>query len=118
MTDDATDLPPAARCGMGTIDGSCWRPGDPNKHLGPPYRLQIRYWSKLFATRCGLGPRYPNGDPMGWRKQEPGENDDVWCPACLDQAGIRYELWTDDTDYRDPLPWQVGGRNDEPGPGP
>ena len=99
---------PAARCGTGAIDGACWRPGDPVKHLGPPARLQIPYWSKLFQTRCGLGPRYPNGDPAGWRRQGDwgdgqswADDDDYWCPACLDQAMIGYELWPADDRRRD-----------------
>jgi hypothetical protein len=105
MSDGEPDpvLKPAARCGTGTIDGACWRPGDPVKHLGPPARLQIPYWSRLFQTRCGLGPRYPNGDPMGWRRQgdwgdgrDWGDDDDYWCPACLGQAMIPHELWPDD----------------------
>ena len=105
MSDEQPDAPgiPVGRCGTGTIDGACWRPGDPVKHLGPPYRLAIQPYSALFQTRCGLGPRYPDGRPMGWRPQAQGENDDYWCPACLDQAGIAYELWTDETDYRDPV---------------
>jgi hypothetical protein len=99
-------LRPAARCGRGTIDGACWRPGDPVKHLGPPYGLQVHYWSKLFATRCGLGPLDPDGHPAGWRRQGDwggdgpfgpgtfwGDDDDYWCPACLEQAGIAHELW-------------------------
>jgi hypothetical protein len=94
---DPLDIP-AARCGTGEIDGACWRPGDPVKHLGPPKRLAIPLYSALFQTRCGLGPR-----TGAWRPQAWGENDDYWCPACLDQAGIVYELWTDDTDYRDPV---------------
>jgi len=99
----AFSLFPAARCGTGTIDGACWRPGDPVKPLGPPARLADPNWSALFQTRCGLGPRYEDGMPMGWQRQGRGEDDDYWCPACLDQAGIAYELWTDDTDYRDPV---------------
>ena len=110
MSDENPDpgLKPAAKCGTGTIDGACWRPGDPVKHLGPPYAMVDRqsaafYRSKLFSTRCGLGPRYPNGDPMGWRRQgdwgdgrDWHDDDDCWCPACLDQAMIGYELYPDD----------------------
>lgn len=86
----ADDLPPMAKCGTGTIDGAVWRPGDPNKHLGPPDRLGISLWSLLFRTRCGLDAAA--GD---WRKQAPGENDDVWCPGCLRQAGISSTLYED-----------------------
>lgn len=89
-------LAPMARCGQGRIDGMVWRPGDPVKHLGPPDRLAIRTWSLLFATRCGLGPRYDSGGSMGWLAATPNENDDVWCPACLAQAGIAHELYGDD----------------------
>ena len=94
MSDDSLDKP-AARCGIGTIDGAVWRPGDPVKHLGPPGHLQIHLWSRLFQTRCGLGPDRTNP----WQPQEHGgfrEDDDYWCPACLAQAGIAYELWADD----------------------
>jgi hypothetical protein len=102
MSDDTSPADaPAARCGTGTIDGAVWRPGDPVKHLGPPYRIAERqsaayYDSQLFQTRCGLRARYGDGRLIGWRRQGPGENDDVWCPACLDQAFISYELWPDE----------------------
>lgn len=84
------DLPASARCGQGTIDGSVWRPGDGNKHLGPPERLGIGLWSRLFATRCGLDAK-----AGAWRRQAGGEDDDVWCPDCLMQAGIAFELYED-----------------------
>jgi hypothetical protein len=105
MSDDPHDpaLRPAAKAGTGTIDGACWRPGDPNKHLGPSYRIVEHqsaafYASRLFSTRCGLGP----GDGPWLRQGDWGQgvqwadDDDVWCPACLEQAGIAYELWPDD----------------------
>lgn len=76
-----------AMCGKGTIDGAVWRPGDPVKHLGPPEHLGIRLWSNLFATRCGLGPK--DGD---WQKPGWGENDDCWCPGCLQQAMIPHTI--------------------------
>jgi hypothetical protein len=38
------------------------------------------------------------------------DDDDYWCPACLDQAMIGYELWPDD----DRVPGEEAGR-DEPG---
>jgi len=90
---DPLDIP-AARCGRGEIDGAVWRAGDPVKHLGPPARLGIHLWSRLFSTRCGLTASAGRWQPLahdGFR-----EDDDYWCPACLDQAGIAYELWTDD----------------------
>jgi hypothetical protein len=111
MSDDTDPLSePAARAGTGTIDGAVWRTGDPVKHLGPPYAMVARqspafYRSKLFQTRCGLGSRYPDGDLMGWRRQgdwgdgqEWHDDDDYWCPACLDQAMIPYQLWPGDDD--------------------
>jgi len=105
MSDENPDpaLKPAAKCGRGTIDGACWRPGDPVKHLGPPYAMVERqsaafYRSKLFSTRCGLGSETGAwmrqgdwGDGRRW-----ADDDDVWCPACLDQAMIPYELYPDD----------------------
>ena len=83
-------LPPAAKCGTGTIDGAVWRPGDPAKHLGPPARLQMPLWSALFQTRCG--PKARDGD---WRPQAPGQDDDYWCPGCLKQAMIPFALYED-----------------------
>jgi hypothetical protein len=104
VSDDCDPLDvPAARCGTGTIDGAVWRPGDPVKHLGPPYVMVDRqsaafYRSRLFSTRCGLGPG-PEPGYGRWQPQEHDgfrEDDDYWCPACLGQAGIAYELWTDE----------------------
>ncbi len=89
-------LPPMARCGQGRINGMVWRPGDPVKHLGPPDHLGIRTGSRLFSTRCGLGLRYPGGELMGWMYATLTEDDDVWCPPCLAQAGIAHELYPDD----------------------
>lgn len=86
-----TELPPSARCGTGTLDGAVWRPGDGNKHLGPPEHLGIHLWSNLFSTRCGLDAKA--GD---WRNQAWGEDDDVWCPDCLRQAMIPFTLYEDD----------------------
>jgi hypothetical protein len=110
-------LPPAASCGQGMIDGGVWRPGDPVKHLGPPYAMvacqsSAFYASRLFSTRCGLGPRYEDGTPMGWQQLEHDgfrEDDDYWCPACLARAGIAYELVTDDG--QEP----GGGGDEQPG---
>jgi hypothetical protein len=112
MTDARDPLfAPAARCGRGTIDGAVWRPGDPVKHLGPPEHLGIRLWSKLFSTWCGLGPQ-PEPGYGRWQPQEHDgfrEDDDYWCPPCLDQAGISYELWPDDEP-------EGGGSEQRPGP--
>ena len=99
---------PAAKCGRGTIDGAVWRPGDPVKHLGPPYAMVDRqspafYHSRLFSTRCGIGPRDEEGNSFGWRRQGDWgdgntwyDDDDYWCPPCLAQAGIACELWPAD----------------------
>jgi hypothetical protein len=84
-----------AECGSGTIDGAVWRPGDPVKHLGPPEHLSIRLWSRLFSTRCGLGPQ-----DGAWQKVTWSENDDCWCPPCLAQALIGHIVI--DTDKDDP----------------
>jgi hypothetical protein len=96
---------PAAKAGTGRIDGACWRPGDPVKHLGPPYAMVERqsaafYASRLFSTRCGLGPETGPwlrqgdwGDGYDW-----ADDDDYWCPPCLDQVGIAYELWPERDD--------------------
>lgn len=83
-------LPPLATCGHGLLPGNVWRPGDPVKHLGPPESLGIELWSKLFQTRCGL-----TAADGQWREVYPNQNDDVWCRACLSQAGIphREEEW-------------------------
>ena len=83
--------------------------------LGPPYAMVARqspafYRSSLFSTRCGIGPRDRDGKPYGWRRQGDwggsgpsggggnfwADDDDYWCPACLDQAMIPYEMWPDD----------------------
>ena len=81
---------PAARCGQGKIDGAVWRHGDPVKHLGPPVRLDIGPRSPLFATRCGLDAKA--GD---WRPAGREQDDDYWCPGCLEQAMIPFGLYED-----------------------
>ena len=85
-----SDLPPSARCGRGVIDSAVWRPGDPNKHLGPPRNSGVRTWSERFSTRCGLDSK-----AGFWRWADQHEDDDVWCPECLKQAGIPFELYED-----------------------
>ena len=77
-----------AYCGQGRIDGMCWRPGDAVKHLGPPKRLAIPLWSRLWQTRCGLGPQDGH-----WQWIDQGQDDDCWCPKCIGQAGMAY--WFD-----------------------
>lgn len=71
--------------GARTLAGQVSRPGDPAKHLGPPEGLGIPVWSSLFSTRCGLeaaaGPWSPTED-----------DDDAWCPGCISQAGLAYEV--------------------------
>jgi hypothetical protein len=100
---DPSALAPAAHIGCGTLDGAVWRPGDPVKHLGPPDALGIRLWSRLFNTRCGLGPH-----DGAWRRQAWGEDDDYWCVPCVQQAGIPYELWSDDDPGGAPGPVSAG----------
>lgn len=94
-----------------------WRPGDPVKHLGPPYDMVGRgspafYRSQLFSTRCGLGPQdgywrrqgdWDDGGPFGggglW-----ADDDDYWCVPCVQQAGLGYELWDDEQEVKDREP--------------
>lgn len=76
-----------ATCGRGILPGMIWRPGDPLKHLGPPESLGIPFDSSLFQTRCGL--ERTDGQ---WRQAADHENDDVWCPGCLAQAGLAHRV--------------------------
>ena len=75
-----------ARCGRHTIDGQCFRHGDPVKHLGPRISMGIVPQSLLFMTRCGLttksdGPfYYTTGD------------DDIWCIGCLEQGLVPHTV--------------------------
>jgi len=106
MSDEYQDQPgkPSARCGRGELDGAVVRPGDPVKHLGPPEYLHVRLHSQLFCTRCGLGSH----DGL-WRRPDPDENGDRWCPPCLDQAGISYELRPYDEDPGEVTRWPDRG---------
>lgn len=65
----------------GTLPGAAWRHGDPLKHLGPP--MDIHLWSQLWQTRCGLTAADGNWDRCN-------DEDDLWCPPCLRQAGIAH----------------------------
>lgn len=71
--------------GRHSIDGQCYRSGDPRKHLGPPKSYEIPHWSPLFQTRCGLD--HNDGAFLYTR-----DDDDVWCVNCLTQAGIPFAI--------------------------
>lgn len=71
--------------GRHTIEGQCYRSGDPRKHLGPPGGFGIPEWSQLFQTRCGLDK---NDGPFSNTR----DDDDVWCVNCLAQAGIPFVI--------------------------
>jgi len=76
-----------ASCGQGRLPGMVWRAGDAVKHLGPPPGLEIHLWSRLFSTRCGL-----DAEAGPWQHAAETEDDDVWCPPCLRQAGIAHTV--------------------------
>lgn len=76
-----------AECGYKRIDGQVQVFGDALKHLGPPIHLEIPEWGRLFSTRCQI---QSTGNNMRYTN----DNDDFWCPECLSQAGIGYELKT------------------------
>lgn len=77
-----------AVAGVGVLPDMVWRPGDPDKHLAgakPDGGTRPR-WSPLFGTRCGL-------DAAAGPWLEVGEmDDDVWCVACLVDAGVPHRV--------------------------